>query len=115
MITTTAPTAAKAVTDNIPEIPLGERVASDLRTLASLITAHPELADDLADAVRVLHVVMSQANPAGPAEHVKAGLAHDGTEVNPISLDHLWETRCYQLPAGAVRVNITQLCVPPVA
>lgn len=92
-----------------PRAPLHQMVASDLRALAALAAAHPDLAVHLADTVSLLCVVVPYSHTVGPDQHLDAALAAGATEVPPAMFETAWETRDYRLPAGAVRVSVTRL------
>jgi hypothetical protein len=100
---TPTPTAPK------PAPAVHQQLAADLRTLADIAAAHPELAELLAVAVGDLHLVVRISGTVRAQDVVAAAVAAGAVEVDVDDLEPIWASAGVRLPAGAVRLTVTQL------
>ncbi|GEL17654.1 hypothetical protein [Pseudonocardia asaccharolytica] len=96
------------VTD-ITAVPLALRVAVDLRALADIAAADPELATRLADTLGCLYVVLDEYDPLTPDRLIDALVAeHGATPGRRERPSPPWAAASAALPAGAIRLVALQ-------
>jgi hypothetical protein len=110
MTTTPSPTPRTTEQDT-PAVSIGDRVASDLRVIADIAATHPDLAPQLAHTVEQLYVVLRCSSDLSPEDFGDALTSRHAENVPPAIVEPMWSSQAWQLPAGAIRLTVTQLTV----
>lgn len=103
-----------STTDTIPETPISERVAADLRTLADFTTAHPEFAEQIAYTLSAVTIVLPREHPSTPEDVADAAIAIGATSTGSGWQEPHWPTRAVLLPGKAIRLLAVKLDLPDV-
>jgi hypothetical protein len=113
---TTTPTARDTVQpEQDAEQALAARLATDLRALAAVAVAHPEIAELLAQTVGRLYVVLPYNGDLLPDQVVTAVVEQGATEVGPTFADRVFPGRVTQLPGGAIQLATVWLDATAIA
>jgi hypothetical protein len=95
----------------VKELTAGERIAADLRVLADLAASTPPVADDLADALKEVTVVL-RVNGGGHEVLAAALAKHNATDAPAPEHDELFfDERAWLLPNRAITLSAVSLNV----